>query len=82
MEVEEFQYKFGDLVMVGRKPANRYRVVWYIQCEACGGRHVFKKQGTKIWHTSCWLSKTEWTVTPAEYYVQKPADFTKIMGDV
>lgn len=82
MLADEFTYTFNDLVLIGRKPENRQHTTWYVACEFCHGRHVFTKQGKKIWHTSCILSGVEWTVTPAEYYIQRPADFTGIMREV
>lgn len=79
---EEFTYSFGEIVMMGRRPINRDRTVWYINCPECGGQHCFTKLGRKIWVTHCVLFDVEWTITPAEFYVKKPADFTLILGDV
>lgn len=78
----EIKQSFGDLVLVGRQPENRNHTTWFVECEHCQGRHIFRKQGAKIWHTSCILSGVEWTITPAEYFVQRPGDFSKILGSV
>lgn len=79
---EEFVYTFGELVLIGHRPYGRTSTTWYLQCQECHGKHQFKKTGSKVWHTSCWFSGVEWTITPSEYYVQKPLDFSKIIGDV
>ena len=79
---DEITKTFGELVFIGHKPRGRYYTTWYIKCEFCGKRHEFKKMGNKTWHTSCKESGIEWTITPAEYYVLKPCDFTQILGDL
>ena len=80
--MEEFIYTFGDLVFTGRRPRNRSRTTWYLRCTECGKRHMFGHTGTKIWHTSCQESGVEWTITPAEYYILRPADFSKVLSDI
>ena len=81
-KVEEFIYQFVDIVLVGHRPHGRFTTTWYVQCEECGERHQFHQTGKKQWHTSCAKSKVEWTITPAEYYICKPADFSKILGGI
>lgn len=79
--VESFTYKFSDLVVVGHRAKGRPKVTWYIVCSECKGKHMLRQAGPKIWHTSCFISNVEWTVTPAEYYVSRPLDLTEILGD-
>jgi len=81
-KVETFTYRFSELVLVGHRAPGRLETTWYIDCPECHGQHMFRKTGSKVWHTSCWMSGVEWTVTPAEYYIQKPMDLTKILGDI
>lgn len=81
-KVESFTYKFSELVILGHRPQGRTTTTWYIECPECNGQHMFRKTGSKVWHTSCWFSGVEWTITPAEYYVLKPCDFSKILGQV
>jgi len=79
---ESFQYRFSDIVLIGHRCTRSVRTTWYIECPECQGQHMFKRAGAKIWHTSCWLSGVEWTITPAEYYICRPMDFSKILGDI
>lgn len=81
-KIETFHYQFNDVIMMGRRPQNRAHTVWYVQCPFCEGEHIFSKLGRKIWVAHCVLEDIEWTITPAEYYLKKPADFSKILGDV
>lgn len=82
MLADEIRHNFGDLVIVGTKSEKRHYTTWYVECDQCQGRHIFRKQGPKVWHTSCVLSGVEWTVTPADYYIQKRCNLTKILGEV
>jgi len=79
--VERFQYRFSDIVIIGARVPGRVKTTWYIQCENCGGQHMFRQTGTKVWHTSCQIFDVEWTITPAEYYIKKSADFSVILGE-
>lgn len=79
--MDTFTYHFSDLVLVAHRPRGRPQTTWYIQCPECKGKHMFRRTGSKVWHTSCLLSGVEWTITPAEYYIQKPLDLTRILGD-
>jgi hypothetical protein len=79
--VERFTYTFGELVLVARRPEGRQSVTWYMNCPECSGQHMFRKTGSKVWHTSCWKSGVEWTITPAEYYVQRPLDLSRVLGE-
>jgi len=81
LPVETFRYRFSDIVVIGARAPGRTKTTWYIECDYCKGQHMFRQSGTKIWHTSCGLFDIEWTITPAEYYVKKPADFTQILGE-
>jgi len=79
--MDRYTYHFSDIVLTGHRARGRTETTWYIECPECKGQHMFKKTGSKVWHTSCILSGVEWTVTPAEYYVLKPCDFSKILGE-
>lgn len=80
--METYNYTFGEIVMQGRRAQGRDHTTWYIECPECGGQHCFRKLGRKIWVTNCVLFDVEWTITPVEYYVKKPTDFTRILGDI
>jgi hypothetical protein len=80
--LEASVYHFLDLVLVVRHPKNRTHSCWYIRCEYCGMDHVFRKQGPKLWHTSCEEKKIEWTITPSEFHVSKKCDLTSVLGGV
>ena len=73
-------FDFTDLVLVSHMPRGRQEKTWYIHCPECGSDHMFRKTGSKIWHTSCWKFGIEWTITPREYYVQRTLDLTKLLG--
>lgn len=82
LEIEEFNYTFNDIVLMGRRPINRTHTTWYIDCPECAGQHLFRRIGTKCWVASCPIFGVEWTITPAEYYKKVPADFTRVLGYV
>ena len=79
-KVEQFEYTFNDIVVMGRRPTNRQHTTWYIECSECGGHHQFRKLGQKVWIAHCVIFDVEWTITPAEYYKKIPTDFSKILG--
>jgi len=78
---DKFTYRFSDIVLIGHRSKGRTETTWYINCPQCHGEHMFRKAGSKIWHTSCVLAGVEWTITPAEYHVSKKCDMTKILGE-
>lgn len=80
--VDSFTYNFVDIILTGHRRRGGRSITWYVECEFCGSKHQFKKTGSKVWHTSCGASRIEWTITPAEYYILKPCDFSKILGDL
>lgn len=82
IHIEEFTHNIAGIVLVARRWTGCTRATWYLQCKMCGNRHVFKKLGSALWHTSCEDYKIEWTITPKEYHETKVADFTRILGDV
>lgn len=76
-------YTFGDLNIVSRvigtaRPVYR----WYVLCEGCCERIPFQMRKPKIWEATCGKCKMIYTITPWEYSILKPSDFTKIMGDL
>ena len=79
--LDQFEYTFGEIVLVGMRSATRYKTTWYLKCPECKGRHMFRQTGSKVWHTSCELFGIEWTITPREYYICKPNDFSLILGE-
>lgn len=79
--VEKFEYTFGDLVMIGQRPFGRCTTTWYVKCSCPLGQHQFRKLGSMTWHTRCDTYDVEWTITPREYYVQRPANLSVIMGE-
>jgi len=79
--VEREIFNFSDLVLVAHRPKGRNATTWYIHCPECGSDHMFRKVGSKLWHTSCWKNGVEWTITPAEYYIQRPLDLGKVLGE-
>jgi len=78
--LDKFEYTFGEIVLVGRRAATRYKTTWYLKCPQCRGEHMFRQTGSKVWHTSCVLSGIEWTITPREFYTCKPVDFSLVLG--
>jgi len=80
--VEQEIFDFSELVLVAHRPHGRGETTWYVNCPECHSQHMFRKTGSKIWHTSCWKTGVEWTVTPAEYYVQRPLDLTSVLREV
>jgi len=81
-EIDISLYHFSDLVLVERRSSSRTHASWYIRCEYCGREHIFRKQGEKLWHTSCEEKKVEWTITPSEFHVSKKCDLTSVLGDI
>jgi len=74
-------YTFGDLNIVSRvigKERPVYR--WYVLCEGCCERIPFSLRKPKIWEADCPKCRITYTITPWEYSILKPQDFTKIMG--
>lgn len=78
--LETFSYKFSDIVLVAHRPKNRLSATWYLQCPECQREHMFRKIGSKYWQATCEQYGSQYTVTPAEYYVMHPCDFTKVLG--
>lgn len=78
--VERFIYNFSDIVLIGHRASGRGEITWYVECPQCHGQHMFRKQGNKLWHTSCDLSGIEWIITPSEYHVTKRCDLSRLLG--
>lgn len=71
---------FGDLVLVSHRMERSGSTQWYILCPECKEKHRLIPWGLKVWHTSCETSRVEWTITPAEYFVQKPLPMSIMDG--
>lgn len=80
LPLESFTYQFSELVFVAYRPKNRIVTTWYLQCPECQREHMFRKIGSKYWVATCEQYRVEYTVTPADYYVKRPADFSLVMG--
>lgn len=80
-KLDEFVYPFGEIVLIGHRGSQRFKTTWYLKCPDCSGKHMFRQMGSKVWHTFCEATKTEWTITPREYYICKPIDLTIILGE-
>jgi hypothetical protein len=78
--VEQYTWKFSDLIIVCRKPKSREYTIWYVVCQNCGTYIRVKRYGSKIWVAKCQKCKAEYTITPADYYVRKPVNFSRIIG--
>jgi len=79
---DDHVYTFGDLNIVSRvihSPKPVYQ--WFVLCDGCCERIPFHLRRPKIWEAECTKCKIMYTVTPWEYSILKPEDFTKIMGD-
>lgn len=79
--INDTRYNISDLVIIARQWKGCYRATWFLECQACGEKHIFQRHGNATWTTACPTSKYEWTITPSEYYLLKPADFTRIMDE-
>jgi len=73
-------YQFGEIVLVGRQWGNSHRTTWSMMCPECQQRHDIRRTG-QVWTALCTKYGTEWTITPKEYHITKPQDFTKVMGE-
>jgi len=79
--VEQEIFNFSDIVLVSHRVWGKKERTWSIHCPDCGSDHMFRKTGGKVWHTSCWKTGTEWTITPSEYFVQRSLDLKSIFGE-
>lgn len=80
--ITEEVYQFSDLVMVARKWKGATRTTWLVQCQTCDDKLLVQRFREKQWVARCHKCKVEYTITPVEYYIMKPADFRRIMGDL
>lgn len=80
--IEDTVYTFSDLVMIARTWKGATRTTWFVKCQTCQDRLLVQRYGPKHWVARCHHCKVEYTITPAEYYILKHADFTRIMGDL
>jgi len=80
--ITEEVYTFGDLVMVAKQWKGARRTTWIIVCQTCNDRLLVQRVAPKHWVARCCKCKVEYTITPAEYYILKQADFHRIMGDL
>jgi len=79
--VEKIKYKFSDIVLTGHVADGRPRIIWYLECPQCHGKHMFRRDGPRIWHAQCILAGIEWTITPREYHISKKCDLRTVMGE-
>lgn len=81
IQIDETRYHISDLVIIARQWKGCFRATWMLECPSCGEKHYFHRHGKATWVTECPTSRYEWTITPSEYYLLKPADFSRILGD-
>lgn len=75
-------YTFGDLVLISNRYRGVYRTTWYVVCQQCEQRLLVTRVSQKHWIARCHNCKLEYAIAPAEYYIMKPADFRRIMGEI
>jgi len=80
--IRDNTYRFGELVLVARTWQGATRTTWFVVCQDCGDKLLVNREKPKQWVARCHHCKTEYTITPVEYYLMKPQDFRKIMGDL
>lgn len=80
-KTEVSTHEVGNIVLLSKKVAGSSMRVWYIKCPDCGGDHTFRKTGAAMWHTSCFISKTGYIMTPHEFYIEKSFDLSAIMKE-
>ena len=78
--ITEEVYRFSDLVLVARRWKGARRPTWLVCCQTCEDRLLVQRVSTKQWVARCHKCKVEYVITPAEYYIMKYVDFSRIMG--
>lgn len=76
----ETVYTFSDLVLIARPVSPGKKTVWYLKCTECGERHLINRKRQKSWVANCPTTKAQFTIAPAEYYIMRPVDLSRILA--